>query len=296
MLTTLALVFLQQCPPPTVTLTINPGAGAVDINGNHLPRVSWVVNCPAQGGSCPNVPAANLADLRTEFAAMPSERLGFGTGFQGASGEGPLPGLSSYVMGAHVQFSALVECNNPGSAVRATSAPVVFAPTLNVGAPVVMTRAADDSITGLAPPQEIPLNTRVELRPSFAVVLAPNESATVRVQGAGVDWSKTYSFPDRRNADALSAAVTNDPAARFTFTQPGTVSMTVELAGVRSVPATFTVVSGGGSTGGGTGGGSTGGGTGGNTGAGGGGGMPSGGCSSAPGLVLLAALAFLRRR
>jgi hypothetical protein len=287
MLATLLALMLQQCPPPTATLTINPGAGPADLNGNALPRVSWAVSCPPQSATCPNVPTASLADLRTEFAAVPGERLGSGSGFSGASGEGPVPGLSSVLSGANVQFSALVDCNNPGSFARVTSAPVVFAPVLATsGSLLVTTRDANDQITGVAQPNAIPVGQRVALNAPFAVELATDEPATVRVQGAGVDWVRAYRFSPRRNADAVVQELQRDPAARFVFTQPGTVAMTVELAGARSREATFTVVSG---AGGGSGGGSAG--------TGGGSSPPMElGCNAGGGVLLLGMLALFRRR
>lgn len=294
MIQILALIALSQCPPPTGTLTIVPNAGTADANGNKLPRVTWSVSCPPQSTSCPNTPSASLGDLRTEFAAMPSERLGNGTGFSGATGEGPLPGQSSAVIGAHLQFSALVECNNPGSSVRLTSAPVAFAPVLNVGAPLAFERSEADSPVGVFPFDAIPAARRVELRPSFGLELAPNEAVTVRVKGPGVDWSKAYTFANRARSTDVQVAFRDDPTARFTFTGPGPATVSMELAGARSVDATYTIVAGG--AGGGAGG--SGGGSGGGTGASGGGGSaPRGGCSTAPGLCLaVAVLTVLGRR
>jgi hypothetical protein len=289
MLAPLLALWLQQCPPPSASLTINPGVGAVDLNGNALPQVSWAVTCPPRGASCPNEPSVNLSELRTEFAAMPSERLGSGTGFAGASGTGPLPGLSAVVVGANVQFSALVECNNPGSFARVVSAPVVFAPVLATLAPLATTRDAADQITGFVQPDSIPVGFRVALDAPFSVELATDEPALVRVQGAGVDWSKTYRFPERRSADAVMQAVKADAEARFVFTQPGAVAMTVELAGVRSKAATFAVVAGSSTGGGGGGAGMTGGGGGADT-------SPQLGCTTAHGGLLLGALALVGRR
>ncbi|MBL8957168.1 MAG: hypothetical protein JNK82_40720 [Myxococcaceae bacterium] len=292
MFAALAVLVAAQCPPPTATVTIVPEAGATDLNGYKLPRVTWSVTCPPQSASCPNVPSANLSLLRTEFAADPSELLGQGTGFSGASGEGPLPGQSSSLIGANLQFSALAECNNPGSALRVSSAPVVFAPTLNKDALFVAERDASDALVGTFPADAIPAGRKVELRPSFGLELAPNEQVTVRVQGPGVDWSKQYSFPSRARSSEVGVAFRDDSTARFTFTGAGTATVTMELAGVRSAAASFTVVAGG--TGGGSGG--TGGGSAGN-GTGGGGAPQGGGCSATPGLfTLLAALTLAGRR
>lgn len=286
MLAALALLSIAQCPPATATLTIVPQGGATDVNGNKLPRVTWSVVCAPQSASCPNVPTAALGDLRTEFVAAPTELLGSGTGFSGATGEGPLPGQSSVVVGAHVQFTTLVSCNNPGSDVRVKSAAVAFAPTLNVGTPFVSERGSDDSVVGTFPPDMIPAGRKVELRPSFGLELAPNESVTVRVTGPGVDWSKAYSFPARARSSEVGVAFRDDPTARYTFTGPGTAKVSMELAGAKSADAVFTVVAGG--AGGGAGGGS--GGSGGS-----GGGTPGGGCASAPGLCMLLAALTLRR-
>lgn len=288
MLTLIILVAISQCPPPAVTLTIAPNAGSMDANGNRLPRVSWSVQCPPQSAVCPNVPTASLSLLRTEFAASPAETLGQGTGFQGPTGEGPLPGMSSSVVGANVQFSALAECNNAGSSGRFRSAPVVFAPTLSPNSRFVAERDAAGAVVGVQNADAIPVDVPVQLRGGFEVVLAPNEVATVRVSGAGVDFSKAYSFPDRRSATAVMQAYIADPSAQVRFASPGPVRMWVELAGVKSVEAAFTVLAANGA----------GGGSGGGAGAaGGGGGGPTQGCSSS-GAPLVGALAmlWLRRR
>lgn len=288
----LIALLLSQCPPPTGTVTINAGAGSPDLNGVNKPLVAWNVVCPQQGGSCPNVPNVTLSLLRTEFAAAPTETYAQGTGFSGASGTGPLPGFGDVVSSGNVQFSALVECNNPGSSVRLTSAPVVFKPTLSGTFFFVSERDGSDAIIGTFPQDAIPVGRRVELRPPFEVNLAPNEPALVRVEGGGVTWSKSYSFPTRPSANAVTTAMRDDPTARFTFLQPGPVAVSLSLAGVKSNDAVFTVVGAGAGGGGGSSG--TGGGSGG-SGATGGGGM-TGGCTTAPALLPVLLALWWRRR
>lgn len=289
-------LLLAQCPPPTGTLTITPEAGATDLNGVRKPLVVWNIVCPAQGGACPNVPAVTLSGLRTEFAAQPSEAYAQGTGFAGASGTGPLPGFGDAVGGGNFQFSALVDCNNPGSFVRLTSPAVVFKPVLVSSSFFVSERDANDGIIGIFDATGIPVGKRVELRPAFEVALAPNEAAQVRVEGAGVSWSKSYSFPTRPSANAVTLAVRDDPTARFVFSTPGPVAFSVSVAGVKSTDAVFTVVSA--NTGGGGGGSNaSGGGGAGTAGGGGGGGASQGGCSAVawPWPLLTLALGLARR-
>jgi hypothetical protein len=286
-------LLLAQCPPPTGSVTITAGAGSPDISGVNKPLVSWNITCPPQSAACPNVPSANLTSLRTEFAAQPTERYAQGSGFQGASGTGPLPGFGDVVNGGHFQFSALAECNNVGSFVRLTSAPVVFKPVLVGTFFFVSERDGSDAIVGTFPANEIPVGKRVELRAPFEVWLAANEAVEVRVEGAGVSWSKSYSFPTRpSSASAATTAMRDDPAARFTFSQPGPVTVSMTLAGVKSNDAVFTVVNASGSSGGGSGSG----GGGGASSTGGGGGGTAGGCVAAPGLLPLLALVLWRRR
>jgi hypothetical protein len=294
MLTTLVMLLAAQCPPATGTLTIDP-AGPANSLGQQLPLVRWTINCPPQNPpSCPNVPSAALAELRTVFAADPLsvERVGQGTGFSGASGEGPLPGLSQTVFGANVQFSALASCNNPGSDVRLVSPPVVFAPSLNANSRSALLRDGV-TITGPAAPDRLVIGQAVFLSASFEVLPALTEDVTVHVEGAGISFSKAYRREAGGGKDAIVAAYRRDPQANVTPTSAGPVKLWLELAGVRSAEALFTVGEGG-SSGGGTGGGTSNtGGTGGS-----GGGAAPGGCQSVPGaeLMLLAAAWGLRRK
>ncbi|MDP3154682.1 MAG: hypothetical protein Q8N23_18530 [Archangium sp.] len=293
MLTTLVVLLSAQCPPATGTLTIDP-LGPTNSLGQRLPLVRWTISCPPQNPpSCPNVPSAALGDLRTEFAADPTsaERVGQGTGSSGASGEGPLPGLSQTLFGANVQFSALVSCNNRGSDVRLVSAAVVFAPTLNANSRSALLRNGV-SIIGPAEPDRLAIGQPVFLSASFEVLPALTEDVTVRVEGAGVSFSKAYRREAGGGKDAIVAAYRRDPQANVTPTSAGTVKLWLEFAGIRSAEAVFTVSTGG----------TSGGGAGGGIGAGGGGAgageVPAGGCRAVPGaeLMLLTAAGALRRR
>lgn len=299
MLTLTLAALLTQCPPPTGTLTIVPGAGMTNSLGQTLPLVRWAITCPPQGGACPNATRLTLGDIRTEFAANPTERplVGSGTGYPDATlGEGVLPGLSQTLVGANVQVSVLAGCNNRGSEARLTSAPVAFAATLvSADSRSVLLRTGT-SVTDTRPFDQVPVGAAVHLTAGFEVLPSTTEDVTVRIEGAGITFSRAYRRTSS-GADSVMRAYRDDATANVTATATGPIRLWLEYAGTRSPEALFTAVPAG-STGAGGGTAQTGGGAGSlSGGTAGGATMPRGGCSSMPGLLpLLAAWVLATRR
>jgi hypothetical protein len=283
-----------QCPPPTGTFTIVPGAGPADALGRRTPRVQWALTCPPQSSQCPNTPTVSIVQVHTELAAEPTTRVASGTGYNApmATGDGVLPGFGDIVYGVNVQVSALVECNNRGSSARLTSAPVVLPPVVDPSIRNAFLRTGT-AITGFADADQVPVGRSVHLTGSFAVLPAPSEEVVVRIEGAGVSFSKAYRRPANGNAEAvIMASYRGDPMANVTPTSPGPMRLWLEFLGTRSPELIFTAVTGSGG-GGGAGGGESGA----------GGGSASGGttsmspgCSTSAGLGPLLALLLVRRR
>jgi hypothetical protein len=139
---------------------------------------------------------------------------------------------------------------------------------------------------------QVPVNKPFRLTPQMFVSPHGSESATVRITGPGIDFTKTY-VNDPSAAVPIDVQFTyqNDPDSLLTATDTGAMTLWLEFEGTRSEDVLYTVVAQSTGTGGGSGSGSGGGSAGGEA--------SSRGCSAAGAASPVLALGFfalLRRR
>lgn len=305
--TLVAVALSQTCPAPEAgsTVAIVPDAGAL-VGTTRMPLVRWSIVCPPRPAGCTNAAELGLADIRTEYAADATLRplLASGTGYPTptAVGEGPLPGYQQTLTGGNVAVSVLANCFSNGGSLRVRSAPVVVAAQFTTGLDDRLARVLDasGSVTNLLDADQLPVGQAVHLGAPFSVTPAPTEPVTIRIQGAGIDFTRSYTLPlaELGRADRVSANLYGrDFSAMVTPSAPGVIRFWVEFAGSRSAEKTFTAVASGASGGGGgsaSGGGS--GATGGGTSATGGGNTMNTGCSASGVMLPFLMLGLVLRR
>lgn len=299
MLTLLSSLVLVACDPPSQTsVTLIPVGATRELVFNvPIPDLRFEVTCPAVAGATCNAQVGRVEVFHASNPAKVIAAATNGPAINALSGmvTQPVPGSVFSYLGSTLTVRANFVCGNGlavSSTVNATSQPTVIPPRLSVlqaGTAVI----SWVPMNGLDLPNyvgatEVPANLRFTPAPSLHVVPRGTETATVRVTGPGLDFTKAYVGDG--GTDSFSASYTGDPAAKLQVTGPGTGQMWVEYAGISSEKLALTFVgsaAGGGSAGGG---GSSGGGAAGGAGT---DPEPKGGCGCAAGVDGAFALAVL---
>ena len=291
---------LMVCQPPAVTVSIDPTGGGMDPTFMHeLPSLRYDVVCPPPVTGCSNtVTRVGVGPYYVYWASEPTTQQSFhATPYetQGSTVTGNVVLASSQdAWGCKLIAKVTAYCANAGAGTFDVP-PTVVPPFVRINDRKLFGAAIYPSGSAKSVDADaVPVNTPFRLTPKFFVWPKGAEQVTVRILGAGIDFTGHYGDDPATTTTSdthdVYDAYAKDPASLVTANATGAVKLWLEFEGTKSVEVSYTVTAAASGAGGGSG---SGGGSGG-----GGSSHTGGGCStgvaSAPELAL-AVLLLLRR-
>jgi hypothetical protein len=216
------LLMAAVTPEGTALLVVQEGGAGPEL------VLTWTIDCVRDPSDAPeSIIAADGASRRLLYPATSELIAAWESDDQTGTDTAPA------IAGTQVQAELLITClvDNVPTTTLVMSTPVVVAPRLS--APLTAS-VADGSLVAINP---LPVGVEVTLLDVvlFAVPKG-NEVATVALQGAGADFSRTFSAAD---IDPESRSVRLSPT--ITTNRAGELVLSASFAGVDAIPIALRV-------------------------------------------------------